>query len=386
MSGAARPGTAGSFNTPFGTFDLLRYPPRPREPLRAWCAADELLLEEVKRLAVASERVLVVNDEQGALCTALQPRALWTDSAVAALALEANLRRNKCGDVTTIWSTEPPPANATLAVLRVPKQLPYLEYQLAQLAATLPAGATVLAAGMDKHLSPRTAALLEQYIGPTERHRGRRKARLFSAALRTSPRAPAPGDNAYYCAELEAELIALPNVFSREGLDIGSRFLLAHLDQLAPTGTILDLACGNGVLGLAALQRGLASQLVCCDESAMAIASTRANAGRLFPERSADILLHHGDGLLAYRGPAPQLILCNPPFHINHAVDDFAGRRLLAQCAEALAPGGQLLLVANRHLDYRPTLRQVFQRVDKLATNSKFILWHASLVHGPNPA
>ena len=379
-------GAVSTFNTSFGTFDLLRYPPRPREPLRAWCAADELLLEEVQRLGVPSNQVLVVNDEQGALCTALQPSALWTDSAMAALALEANLHRNQRREVQIVWSTEPPPDYAALVVLRVPKQLPYFEYQLAHLAAALPAGATVLAAGMDKHLSPRTASLLEHYIGPTERQPGRRKARLFSAVLPDSPRPPPPPDRRYYCDELEAELIALPNVFSREGLDIGSRFLLKHLDRLAPTGTVLDLACGNGVLGLAALQRGLAAQLVCCDESAMAIASTRANLQRLFPERSADILLHQGDGLLAYRGPAPQLILCNPPFHINHAVDEFAGRRLLAQCAGVLAPGGKLLLVANRHLDYGPTLRRTFGSVEQLARNSKFILWHASLAQGSIPA
>ena len=379
-------GAASTFNTSFGTFDLLRYPPRPREPLRAWCAADELLLEEVQGLGVPSNQVLVANDEQGALCTALQPRALWTDSAMAALALAANLRRNQRNKVEVVWSTGPPPGDAILAVLRVPKQLPYFEYQLAHLAGALPAGATLLAAGMDKHLSPRTAGLLEHYIGPTERHPGRRKARLFSATLLDSPRPPPPPDTRYYCDELGAELIALPNVFSREGLDIGSRFLLAHLDRLAPSGTVLDLACGNGVLGLAALQRGLAAQLVCCDESAMASASTRANLQRLFPERSADILVRQGDGLLAYRGPAPQLILCNPPFHINHAVDEFAGRRLLSQCAEVLAPGGELLLVANRHLDYGPTLRRAFGTVKQLARNSKFILWHASLAQGSIPA
>ena len=70
-------------------------------------------------------------------------------------------------------------------------------------------------------------------------------------------------------------------------------------------------------------------------------------------------------------------MLCNPPFHSNHAVDEYAGRHLLAQCARGLVDSGQLCLVANRHLDYRPTLKRGFGAVEKLAQNSKFIVWLA---------
>ncbi|MCB2068942.1 MAG: methyltransferase, partial [Ottowia sp.] len=98
--------------------------------------------------------------------------------------------------------------------------------------------------------------------------------------------------------------------------------------------------------------------LVFADESAMAIASARGNVARLVPDLAGDCRFHHGDGLLAYTGAAAGLILCNPPFHLNHAVDEYAGRRLAAQCAAHLAPGGVLCLVANRHLDYTPVLRR----------------------------
>ena len=61
-----------------------------------------------------------------------------------------------------VWSTEVPPAAPELVVLRIPKQRPLFEYQLSRLARLLPEQTTVLAAGMDKHLSPHTAAILEQ--------------------------------------------------------------------------------------------------------------------------------------------------------------------------------------------------------------------------------
>ena len=363
--------------TPYGEFELHRYPARRAEPLKAWCAADSLLLDEAHARGIAGSDILAVNDEHGALCVALEPRALWTDSALSEHAALRNLQRNGRASVPVIWSTSAPACAPALVVIRVPRQLSYFEYQLATLARSLPAGATVLAAGMDKHLSPRTAQLLEQHIGPTERHRGQRKARLFSATrdLRAGP-AVTPTDS-YFCEPLAARLQGFPTVFSRERLDIGSRFLLQQLPGLAPAGLLVDLACGNGVLGLAALQQALAARVLFCDESAMAIASARLNADTLFPGRAGDIAFHHGDGLLEFTGEAADLILCNPPFHLNHAVDEFAGRHLLAQCSPRLRSGGRLCLVANRHLDYRATLRRGFARVEKLAQDSKFIVWLA---------
>lgn len=365
-------------HTPFGDFTLVRYPARQPEPLQAWCSADSLLLKEAHERSGTYSSSLVVNDEHGALCTALQPRALWTDSALSARAVQDNLQRNGLAPVPRVWSTAQPDFPPDCVVLRIPKQLAYFEHQLQQLAAIMRAESVLLAAGMDKHLSPHTAALLERYIGPTQRHRGQRKARLFSATLvEGSKDAPAVPPASYFCEALGNELVALPNVFSRDRLDPGSRLMLQQLDKLDTAERVADLACGNGVLGLVAGHRGLTRNLLFCDESAMAIASARINAGETLPLFAGRVAFHHGDGLRDYAGAPIDLILCNPPFHLNHAVDDFAGRRLLTDSARALGSGGRLCVVANRHLEYRSTLRRHFERVKKLAQDSKFIVWLA---------
>lgn len=363
--------------TPYGAVRLLRYPARRDEPLQAWCSADLLLLEELQRLGVSGERLLVVNDEHGALAVPSGAGDLWTDSALAARAVAQNLDVNGRPAIRVTWSTDAPPMTASAVALRVPKQLPYFEYQLSRLAGGTPVGTTVLAAGMDKHLSPRVASLLEHYIGPTRRQPGQRKARLFSACRDERAATPPPDETTYHCDAVGGELRALANVFSRDRLDGGSRLLLDTLPLLSPAHTVIDLACGNGVLGLAALRLGLAGELVFADESAMAAASAQANLARLFPGVSADCSFHHGDGLLEYSGAAAGLILCNPPFHLNHAVDEYAGRRLLAQCAAHLAPGGRLCLVANRHLDYAPVLRRNFRHVEKMAADRRFTVWQS---------
>jgi 23S rRNA (guanine1835-N2)-methyltransferase len=358
----------------YGEFNLQRYPSRRQEALLPWCAADSLLLEACAAEGEAGANTLVVNDEHGALATALLPAASWTDSALAAIALARNLERNQRPAVPVIWSVDPPPG-CPLTLIRVPKHLPYFEYQLALLAQAVPAGARILAAGMDKHLSPRTAELLETVIGPTTRHRGQRKARLFSATRDPARQRAVPAPMTYYCEELGATLQALANVFSADHADIGSRFLLSQLHRLAPAQRTIDLACGNGIIGLAALDAGLTRELLYCDESAMALHSARLNTGQLYPQHLARCEYHHGDGLLGYHGPEAELVLCNPPFHQQHVVDDHIGRRLLRQVKGALGPGGRLCLVANRHLNYGPTLRRQFRRTGVMASNRKFNLW-----------
>ncbi len=360
----------------WGTLQLLRYPRRRQEALLPWCGADILLLEQVAQGHPETANALVVNDEHGVLSTALQPQATWTDSALAARAMQENCERNGRPPPQLVWSTQAPPEATSLVVMRIPKQLAYFRHQLSLLAGRLPPGTPLLAAGMDKHLSPHIAELMEQHVGPTTRHRGQRKARVFSAVF-GGPRAPAPEVPGYHCSEAGGTLSGGANVFSSDRLDPGSALLLDNLGRLAPVARAADLACGNGVIGLAALRGGVCGHCVFADESAMAIAAVQHNAEALGREATAVTALH-GDGLLDYPGPPLELVLCNPPFHQQHAVDDFAGRRLLRQAARHLVETGQLCVVANRHLPYQNLLSRRFQRVEKIAADRRFSLWLAS--------
>jgi 23S rRNA (guanine1835-N2)-methyltransferase len=363
--------------TAFGSFELHRYPQRPRELLQAWNSADLLLLEYAAEKSIAGDKILVVNDECGALSLPLQGSSVWTDSQLAIESITRNANRLQLEVPVIIPASEVPEAIFELVLLRIPKQLSLLRYQLDVLREHTPDGTSIVCAGMDKHLPRSIAATLAAHIGPTERHRGQRKARLFSTRLDKSCQPPATDLPQFYCEQLGGSIETLPNVFSGEQLDIGSRLLLEQFPALPQAQCVVDLGCGCGVLGLAAMAHYPQAQIHFLDESDLAVANTRHNVQRLFPERVHSSGFLRADGFRGYRGAAPDLILCNPPFHQQHVVDDYSGRRLIKQAARALAPGGELWLVANRHLPYGKTMHSSFSQVEQQAINSKFIVWRA---------
>jgi 16S rRNA G1207 methylase RsmC len=327
---------------------------------------------------VAAASILVVNDEFGALSIPLQGCTAWLDSQ---LSVEAISRNNRYNDILTetpiIPAGEQPVGSYELVLLKIPKQLSLLRYQLRVLREVLPAGTPLICAGMDKHLPRGVADTIELYIGPTQRHRGRRKARLFSAVVDKSCSAGEPQYRRFLCPELDCEIDALPNVFSGGQLDAGSRLLISQFEQLPDAPHIVDLGCGSGVLGLAALQRQPTATVVFIDESNLAVASARSNLKRILPALSAHCHFVQADGFHGYQGAPPELVLCNPPFHQQHVVDDYTGRRLLRQTGRVLAPGGELWLVANRHLPYGKALQRDFATVTRLLESDKFIVWRA---------
>ena len=74
------------------------------------------------------------------------------------------------------------------------------------------------------------------------------------------------------------------NVFSRDSLDIGARFFINYLPSGGKKQRIIDLGCGNGVIGLSTLARCPNAQLTFIDESFMAVESARANIESNLPQ------------------------------------------------------------------------------------------------------
>ncbi|MFG2870408.1 methyltransferase [Streptomyces sp. NPDC048338] len=376
--------------TSWGEFPLTRFPADPRDPLRAWDASDEYLLAHLAETGTdLSGTVAVVGDRWGALATALaarHPAALVqiSDSYLGRRATAENLERAGAGPdaVRLLTTQDPPPERIDVLLVRVPKSLALLEDQLHRLAPALHEGTVVVGTGMVKDIHTSTLRLFERILGPTRTSLAVKKARLIHCTPDPSlDRGTNPWPHRY-ALPADAGTVAgrtignHAGVFCADRLDIGTRFFLRHLPQGIGSARVVDLGCGNGVVGLAVALAEPEADLVFTDESYQAVASAEANfRAHAEPGRTAAFTV--GDGTADLPAGSVDLVLNNPPFHSHQATTDRTARRMFTDARRVLRPGGELWVVGNRHLGYHVTLRRIFGRCDLVASDPKFVVLRA---------
>ncbi|PHQ26646.1 methyltransferase [Marinobacter guineae] len=354
--------------------------------LRAWDAADELLLAAGRNAASGGTepRVLIVDDQFGALSFGLSSLSpvVVADSAslIAALDENASLNPSLIAPCQVHSWINPPEGPFDLVVMRIPRQVDYLGWLLRWLNGVMADSGVLLAGGMIKHLPARSVDVFAEAVNTEQVLPARKKARVIrfrkgSALLGDWPET---WKGYQLTGQSDHKVEALPAVFSREKLDIGTRLLLSHVAEavtgVEPGARVLDLACGNGVLGLTALAERQDLQVCFNDVSSQAVLSASHNVERAFPE--AEVAFVHADGVEPAQGRF-DLILLNPPFHEGGVVGDHIAQRLFEQAAQHLSPDGIVLLVGNRHLGYHRSLRRYFSSVHQLDASPKFVVFRA---------
>jgi 23S rRNA (guanine1835-N2)-methyltransferase len=190
-------------DSPFGSFQLKRYPFAGDDSHQAWDAADELLLEYLAEQKFSTNAsLLIFNDGFGALVTALGYFSLHSvsDSYCSHLSQRRNREDNGLGAVgeeaglvqfDSLWK---PVGEFDQVVLKVPRSLGLLEENLHRIATHLPPGTPIAAGGMLKVLSNGVFALFEKYFGKITTSLAAKKARLIFAKVGTGkvPKNPFP--------------------------------------------------------------------------------------------------------------------------------------------------------------------------------------------------
>jgi len=110
------------------------------------------------------------------------------------------------------------------------------------------------------------------------------------------------------------------------------------------------------------------------DESFMAIASAQENFEQVFGKRR-QAQYFTSDCLNGVEENSAGCIVCNPPFHQQHAVANHIAFKMFKQSLKVLKKGGELRIIGNRHLKYHMSLKQLFGHCDVIASNSKFVIF-----------
>ncbi|HAE1582155.1 TPA_asm: 23S rRNA (guanine(1835)-N(2))-methyltransferase RlmG [Salmonella enterica subsp. enterica serovar Enteritidis] len=364
----------------FRSLTLKRFPQTDDvNPLLAWEAADEYLLQQLDETEIRGP-VLILNDTFGALSCALAEHSPYSigDSYLSELGTRENLRHNGIAEssVTFLDSTADYPQAPGVVLIKVPKTLALLEQQLRALRKVVTAQTRIIAGAKARDIHTSTLELFEKVLGPTTTTLAWKKARLINCTFSHPQLADAPQTLSWKLEDTGWTIHNHANVFSRTGLDIGARFFMQHLSENLD-GEIVDLGCGNGVIGLSLLAKNPQANVVFVDESPMAVDSSRLNVETNLPEafERCEFMINNAlSGVEPFRFNA---VFCNPPFHQKHALTDNIAWEMFHHARRCLKINGELYIVANRHLDYFHKLKKIFGNCATIATNNKFVILKA---------
>ncbi|MCV2883573.1 methyltransferase [Aestuariibacter sp. AA17] len=375
------------------SFELTRFPEQlQHESWQAWDAADEYLIEHVENTLSFEtvSRIAIFNDDFGALACWFATRITakgnpvdidwYSDSYVSRKSCERNLEHNMAlsqphphpvefRDCMTLGDQQP-----DVILLKIPKTTALLEHQLILLQQVVTPDTLIIAAGKVKSIQKSTLGLFEKYLGDTTTSLAKKKARLIFCRRAGDKQHTSPFPTVWQTDDKRLTIHNHANVFARQQLDIGGRLLMNHLPDCR-SKRVVDLGCGNGVIGLSVLLDYPDAEVFFVDESHMAIQSAMENVKYNMPERLSQCHFIHSNCLDEFASighPSVDIVLCNPPFHQQNAITDHIAWQMFVDAKKYLRRGGQLRIIGNRHLDYPKKLKRLFGGYGVVTSDKKF--------------
>ncbi len=347
--------------------NIKRYPLQTNDTLQGWDSADELLLTHVRTLELTGKKILILNDSFGALSVGLMGLDCisYTDSYVSAKAIAMN----SVDKIKPINDLEDLQGMFDIVLVRIPKNMSFFEDQLCRLSQHLHHGSKIFCTSMVKHLAPTSFELLNKYIGTTTTSLAERKARLIFADFQKE-KVTSTYPQSIKVDGFEKSFLNHSNLFSREKLDVGTRFFLEHIVR-GPYKKILDLGCANGIIGIKAKLQNPEARIIFSDESWMAMKSAEQNYRNHFEDEAE----YYWTNCFEDRSVKDiDLVLCNPPFHQQNTIGDFIAWEMFKDSFEVLQQGGTLVVIGNSHLGYQIKMKKIFGNSKIISTNQKFMV------------
>lgn len=255
-----------------------------------------------------------------------------------------------------------------------PKNKPEAHFQLMNILSLMPIGSDIFVVGENRGGVRSAEQMLAEFC-PLTKIDSARRCGLYHGRLEAQPQF----DEHAWWDEYQHEgmtVKTLPGVFSRDGLDTGSKLLLSTLTPHTK-GKVLDVGCGAGVLAVTLASHSPKVRLTLCDVSAPAVEASRATlaANGIEGEVIASNVYSEINGRF-------DMIISNPPFHDGLQTSLDAAHQLIRGAVRHLSTGGELRIVANAFLAYPNILDEAFGNHELIAQTGRFKVYRAVLGRG----
>lgn len=177
--------------------------------------------------------------------------------------------------------------------------------------------------------------------------------------------------------DIDLTICSRPGVFAWDRLDAGTRILIDNM-EVSPDSSVLDLGCGNGIIGMVAAKQAMKGHVHLVDVDSEAVRSATESA-RVNAISNCSIL--PGDAASSISPQTFDLIATNPPFHITHRADLSMASEFIQAAAAMLKPNGRLLLVANITLPYERLLKKHFGTSECIHSDRHYKLFKCQAPH-----
>lgn len=348
-------------------YTLERYPKTTDKNLRAWSNAELLVLDHIASHTATQYHVF--NDRFGVWNTVLHDKkvtTIWT-YASQQKAIAQNLAINELPEHIVFKTPLDTLSSIEVALMKIPKSLELFELFLQQIHKGANAHTEVVCGFMTKYFSPTFLKIATLYFEEVTQSKAWKKARLL---LLKKPKNIIPKKEYIQRISYKTQILQqYYGVFSSGGIDIGTQFLLEHLQVLPHEDKVLDLASGNGIIAYEVSCQNPNAAITLVDDFNLAIASSQLNVSHseatfICAENLKQLPKNHFD-----------LVVSNPPFHFEHENNIEVTLSLFQEVYQCIQPKGRFVLVANTHLNYQTHLQKTFRQVTALKANKKFVIY-----------
>ena len=353
----------------------VRLPNTNDHSLKAWSAVDEHIQKHLEEAEYNLTNLSIFHDRFGYLtCNLIAHKPItitYLESQKQSISRNASTNWISLDNLNVISILEDIPSIGSVSIMKVPKSLDLFRLYLIKLIDILPLDGVVIAGFMTRHFTKSMLEIAAEYFDLVEQSKAWKKSRLLKLSH------PKKSNNSL-SEILNSTLFnkfhyqQYLGVFSANHIDYATQYLLENLELRDSEKNFLDIGCGNGIIGKHLLDQRPWNEPVMMDDSYLAIASTEMN---LTESEGVKVIAQYN--LHSFEEEQFDLVITNPPFHFEYEVDPSIAIRLMSDTYRILSNRGRLIIVANRHLNYKSQLSKYYIEVNIIKENNKFVIFEA---------